>query len=95
MATRMIEQWEECPGGILIPAPEGQNSGMIVTDLSTRWQSWVDSNFCFLVIKISIKFILWQEKVGTVTYVSLSYFVLYYLWMSYISPNLHLHLWGF
>lgn len=64
-------------------------------DLSTRWQSWVDSNFCFLLIKISIKFILRQEKVRTVTYVSLSYFVLYYLWMSYISPNLHLHLWVF
>lgn len=40
-----------------------KNSRMIMLDLSTRWQSWVDCNFCFPSIKISIKFILWQEKI--------------------------------
>ena len=40
-----------------------RNSGEMVLDLSTRWQSWVDSSFCFLLIKISTKFTLWQEKI--------------------------------
>ena len=35
---------------------------LVVLELSTRWQSWVDANFCFL-LKISIGFTLWQEKI--------------------------------
>lgn len=35
----------------------------IVRALSTRWQSWVGANFCFLLIKISRELTLWQEKI--------------------------------
>ena len=56
---------QESPEAFLFRHLRDRNPSMIVLELSTRWQSWVDANFCFLLIKISIEFTLWQEKIKT------------------------------
>lgn len=54
---------EESPEAFLLKYLRERNPNtLVVLELSTRWQSWVDANFCFL-LKISIEFTLWQEKI--------------------------------
>lgn len=55
---------EESPEAFLLKYLRDRNPNMLVVlELSTRWQSWVDANFCFFLMKISIEFTLWQEKI--------------------------------
>lgn len=54
---------EQSLEAFLLKHPRDKNSGGVVLNLSTRWQSWDGSDFCLPLIKTAARFALRQERV--------------------------------